>query len=131
MYQLDSKLLRMPLEIRQAIVQYVLPAQLHINLDVNKISMSVCLAPENDERSTCCTYITHRNKFDGYERVSHRCENADERNAKINEIWARRLRSTWGPHWRCEQSTENGYTLDLSMFMVCKKLYVFRCSYHD
>lgn len=66
MYQPASTLLQTPLEIRHAIFSHVLPAEVHVHLDVNRINMSVCLAPEKEKLSTCYTYISNCKKHDGF-----------------------------------------------------------------
>jgi hypothetical protein len=37
--------------------------------------------------------------------------------------WARRLRSSWGPHWKCEEDAKNlGCGPSLALAMACKRL---------
>jgi hypothetical protein len=111
--QHESKLLSMPVEIRQAIYAQTFHGQTHAFLSQGRIHLSVCLQPNlGDDR------------HDGRERVTTTHWRQDDPG------WARRLRSTWGVHWECEEAayTERAdlherrryHTYDL--FFVCKKM---------
>jgi hypothetical protein len=111
--QHESKLLSMPAEIRQAIYAQIFHGQTHAFLSQGRIHLSVCLQPNlGDDR------------HDGRERVTTPDWRQDDPG------WARRLRSTWGVHWECEEAAYGGRT-DLhehrhyqtyDLFCACKKM---------
>jgi hypothetical protein len=44
-------------------------------------------------------------------------------------MWARRLRSSWGPHWKCEEvalrtddNYEAAYGINTAVLLVCKRM---------
>ncbi|KAL5328193.1 hypothetical protein ACEPPN_001689 [Leptodophora sp. 'Broadleaf-Isolate-01'] len=85
--QSQSKLLSAPLEIRRAIYTQISSGHLHALRSQSKFRFSGCLQPNLGD-----------SEHAGYERrVS--AENDDASQAQ----WARRLSSSWGPHWECEE----------------------------
>ncbi|KFY70986.1 hypothetical protein V499_08799 [Pseudogymnoascus sp. VKM F-103] len=77
----------MPVEIRQAIYAQIFHGQTHAFLWQGRIQLSACLQPNlGDDR------------HDGRERVTTTHWRRDDPG------WARRLRSTWGVHWECEEA---------------------------
>jgi hypothetical protein len=89
--QRESRLMSMPVEIRRAIYASVIDDyHIHAFLSEGRIQLSTCLQPNLGDH-----------KHDGHDRKS---ENISW------PKWARRLRSSWGPHWECEELalSENG-----------------------
>ncbi|RYO91860.1 hypothetical protein DL762_001940 [Monosporascus cannonballus] len=83
--QSQSRFFPMPIEIRQAIYAHIIPSAVHLFLQQeDKVAVSACIGPcpERD--------------LSGMERRS----TGDWR---TDAIMARRLRSSWGPHWKCEE----------------------------
>ncbi|RYP67238.1 hypothetical protein DL769_005815 [Monosporascus sp. CRB-8-3] len=82
--QSQSRFFPMPIEIRQAIYAHIIPSAVHLFLQQDKVAVSACIepCPERD--------------LSGMERRS----TGDWR---TDAIMARRLRSSWGPHWKCEE----------------------------
>jgi hypothetical protein len=76
-------LLYVPLEIRRSIYLYLIPTQLHISLpqSANSIHITPCVEPDLNAN------------LGGAER----CYRSDD------SIFSSRIRSSWGPHWRCEE----------------------------
>lgn len=117
--QRESKLLSAPAEIRRAIYANIIPSQIHAFLSQGRIQLSVCLQPNLGD--DC---------HDGREREIRGEESSQAK-------WARRLRSSWGPHWECEQVAlaEN---IDLhehcrnhiyNLLFVCKKMFLDVCDF--
>ncbi|RYP23576.1 hypothetical protein DL765_001090 [Monosporascus sp. GIB2] len=115
--QSQSRFFSMPIEIRQAIYAHIIPYAVHIFFQQDKVVVSACieLCPERD--------------LSGFERRS----TGDWR---TDAIMARRLRSSWGPHWKCEEVALGiGDSYDDKMcdvahdatmtavLAVCKKMY--------
>jgi hypothetical protein len=125
--QPGSKLFSTPLEIRQEIYSYLIPYGLHAYLsDRGQLQLSGCVEPcvnggmEGDERR-------------GMEDFSPE-----------DPVWLRRLMSSWGPHWRCEEMAQriqywfpgaskidaSDSNKDLTVLRVCKKMYVLHTQQH-
>jgi hypothetical protein len=117
-FQLQSKLFNSPLEIRQQIYGYLLPRGAHLYLRQNTLCISKCFDRSRDGNF-------------GYERRVSRfppelCS---------DEVWKRRLRSTWGPHWECEElagglegSRDIASEENLAFLRVCRRAYVLPSS---
>ena len=111
--QHESKLLSVPAEIRRAIYAEIFHGQTHAFLSQGRIHLSVCFQPNLGD--DC---------HDGRERGT----TAEKR--RDDPRWVRCLRSSWGPHWECEQAAYPEKT-DLhehrrhhayDLFSVCKKM---------
>ncbi|RYP70894.1 hypothetical protein DL771_005144 [Monosporascus sp. 5C6A] len=115
--QSQSRFFSMPIEIRQAIYAHIIPDSVHLFLQQDKVAVSACIepCPERD--------------LSGLDRRS----TGDWR---TDAIMARRLRSSWGPHWKCEEvalGIGDSYddkmcdvARDVTMtavLAVCKKMY--------
>lgn len=116
--QEQSHLLSVPLELRQAIYACIIPNAVHVFLRKGRIAISMCIEP--DIAGDLC----------GNERKPSRGELRET-------IWARRLRSSWGPHWQCEEIAQRtaGYRSQAScdfdprettvaFLFVCTRMYV-------
>lgn len=110
--QLECKLFSAPLELRRAIYSYILSEQIHITIQCGELHLLACVTP----------YLANERDI-GLERKSI----ADWPN---DAVLARRLRSSWGPHWRCEeeaQKVKSGNkgegTWDISVVLtLCKRM---------
>ncbi|KAF2808828.1 uncharacterized protein BDZ99DRAFT_40471 [Mytilinidion resinicola] len=101
--QLESRLLLAPYDIRRAIYVHLIPDRVHVVLREGKIHISACVQQ------------TPGFDYDGLERQVP----GDDRD---EPVYARRLRSWWGPHWKCEEvaaSVEHNYE---AVFHVCKRM---------
>ncbi|KAF2731012.1 hypothetical protein EJ04DRAFT_514854 [Polyplosphaeria fusca] len=111
--QRQSRLLQLPAELQQAIFIDCIPNRIHICLQQDKLRCFTCVLSATG---------------DG--------ENLDDSKrepgsgAHSNALWARRLASSWGSHWRCE---EMAYTrprerpmiqnTPMSLLLVCKEMF--------
>ncbi|KAH8903810.1 hypothetical protein BR93DRAFT_930952 [Coniochaeta sp. PMI_546] len=82
--QKQSPFLSLPLEIRNAIYADLVPKAVHISLRHGRVSISTCIEP----------------KIGRYQSGIERRPPGDHRS---ETLWARRLQSSWGPHWQCEE----------------------------
>jgi hypothetical protein len=92
MIQSQSALLRLPAELRHEIHSYLLPDEIHVRLRGDKCYLAACFEHTNPWRR-CAS---------GHEREPWTKNNVDYRETKA--VYTRRLQSTWGPHWMCEES---------------------------
>jgi hypothetical protein len=124
-----SALLQLPLELRHEVYSYILPAQIHIRLEDNRLTLSMCMQPDKDKYSTASVQKFGGVPHDGYERKPYD-PSVFQHASRL--VWARRLRSTWGPHWTCEERLtkepkEDGIGNDLGpvgLLLVCRTMYV-------
>jgi hypothetical protein len=112
--QLQTKLFTSPLEIRQQIYSYLLPCGAHVYFRQNKLCISRCFDRGQERR------------FGDERRVSGVTQTVCS-----DRVWHRRLRSTWGPHWECEElacglegSRDIANEASLAFMQVCKRAYV-------
>ena len=110
--QHESKLLSVPAEIRGEIYAHIFQGQTHAFMSQGRLHLSVCLRPSLGD--DC---------HDGRERRTMAERSLDTR-------WARRLQSSWGSHWECEE-TAYPEKADLhehyrhhirNLLFVCKKM---------
>jgi hypothetical protein len=116
MSQLESTLLQLPLEISHEIYSYILPSQVHVCLRGNKLCLSKCLDPTADFRD----FYGHNRDYP----LSLVCTPRTIRDFVSHVVRVRRIQSTWGPHWMCEEDMKTTNTLDISLFLVCRRVYV-------
>lgn len=85
--QAVNMLLNSPIEIRRAIYVHLIDTRgVHIVRTENgEFSLSACVGPD--------LYAGHT----GYERRT-------TNDAWSDPVWGRRLVSSWGPHWECEEN---------------------------
>jgi hypothetical protein len=116
--QLQSKFFTAPAEIRYAILANVVPETVHLSLNKKGLGLSPCVQRDNDDDPNCwnrCRTIGPDSGTDS--RVS-------------DSIYASRLRSSWGEHWRCESLVaykQDNKDLDQRsdpLILVCKQMYV-------
>ena len=115
--QLQSKFFALPAELRLAIYAYFIPDQLHIfPHEERSFRFSGCVQQEEDEDPDCRSQRSNDLEIWKY--------------PASDPICGRRLRSSWGPHWRCEESAmqmgeayEKGHDATMmSLFLVCKRM---------
>jgi hypothetical protein len=107
----ESRLLKVPTEIQHAIYMYLLPEHIHVYNRREKMYVSVCVTSNPNAE--------HKDEHIGLERQS------SSNDGFSNRVWARRLRSDWGPHWQCQESILNedpGTRLSLTLLLVCKTM---------
>ena len=108
--QLGSGLFLAPIEIRRAIYVHLIPNGVHVFFRQGKIHLSVCVEPspagdhDGSDRKTTGDWLS-------------------------DTMWARRLRSSWGPHWKCEEvatRTDDNYEaacdINMTVLLVCKRM---------
>ncbi|KAH3950607.1 hypothetical protein HBH53_072160 [Parastagonospora nodorum] len=101
--QTNSRLLQAPYDIQRQIFNYLLPRDVHVFMHEDILRISECVGcPEADEYYSGL----EREKDVGY------------------DVWARRLKSTWGRHWKCEETMREGKAnIDMYVLLTtCKKL---------
>ena len=105
MSQPKSALLRLPAELRHQVYLYILPDGIHIRLHGSELNLSPCL--EQPQPRTSPHVGGYERKPDGYGDI----------------LWGRRLDSTWGPHWMCEEHVSTiTDKFDLTLALVCKSM---------
>lgn len=117
--QHESKLLSAPAEIRRAIYANIIYCQIHAFLSQGRILLSECLQPNLGD-----------DYHDGHERETMAEGSSDAR-------WARRLRSSWGAHWECEevafaQNTDlhkHSHHCIYNLLFLCKKMFLDVCDF--
>ncbi|KAK8036288.1 hypothetical protein PG993_008902 [Apiospora rasikravindrae] len=111
--QLDSQFMSAPAEIRRAIYEHL----------VTSSSIHLFLSPQGRLQVTTCLEPSTSPPLGGFfdPDEGHRPKDAGEN----DPTWARRLRSLWGPHWKCEEAS---YARDLdhisNLLSVCKKMFL-------
>jgi hypothetical protein len=115
--QLGSRLLCAPLEIRRAIYAYLVPYGVHASMRGDNVFLSACIQPHPN------------NSLSGEERTIQRgwamlC---------VDPRFSRRLRSSWGPHWECQEIASRDHpnpellidyddlNIDLNVLRVCHR----------
>jgi hypothetical protein len=85
--QLGSKLLQLPYDIRRDIFSYVVLRSIHIIHFEGRLERSDCIA----------TSVEQDGEHEvGYERRLEGSSGSDE---EKENVWGRRLESSWGVHW--------------------------------
>jgi len=87
--QLRLGLCQMPTEIRRWIYSYIVAGEMHLFLQDGKLSLCDCVTRNPSSQD------------DGYERRATGVPS-------LEAVWARRLASSWGPHWNCEARKGGG-----------------------
>jgi hypothetical protein len=89
--QHQCKFFAAPTEIRQVIYAHLIPDRIHLSLCKNEIRLSACVQRDKDDNPDCM-YM----QLDGADILS-------DSHLK-DAVYARRVQSSWGPHWRCEEA---------------------------
>ncbi|OAL44288.1 hypothetical protein IQ07DRAFT_592364 [Pyrenochaeta sp. DS3sAY3a] len=112
----SNRLLSLPSELRRNIYQYTFPDQVHLRCQDGITRISRCVQPYEDRHSP-------RNwNHGGWERKSH-----TEISCRRDPILGRRVQSTWGPHWKCEEHAhieDEEMTQVTSLLRSCKDMFV-------
>jgi hypothetical protein len=101
--QTNSKLLEAPYDFRCQIFSHLLSRHVHVFVHEDILRTSACIrCPEADDY------------YPGLERE----------NDVSYDVWARRLRSTWEPHWKREEMMREGRAnMNMNALLcTCKKL---------
>ncbi|ORY14785.1 hypothetical protein BCR34DRAFT_212293 [Clohesyomyces aquaticus] len=111
--QLESSFFVPPVEIRDAIYVYLVPERrIHLFLRNQRLQLSGCDQPDKDDTP----YHPKYPQFD-----PRTCQNSDD------HVYWRRLQSPWGPHWRCEESVNDGaaesYLFATDVLLTCKRMF--------
>lgn len=119
--QHQSAFFTTPTEIRHAIYANIVPDQIHVScretddrISGRGLRFSPCVQLEKDGDADC---------------IKQRASKADW-NADMNSwspTFLRRLQSSWGPHWRCEETlfhANDNCTIKnaLAPLFVCKRM---------
>lgn len=90
--QQQPRLLEVPYDVRRQIYDYIVPSSVHIWCVGGVIRLFSCVPhPAADPKDP------------GKECKEGLPLGEDEWNNSHTEIWAARLQSSWGPHWKCEE----------------------------
>lgn len=115
--QLGSGLFLAPIEIRYAIYVHFVPNRVHVFFRQGKIHLSMCVEP------------SPAGDHDGSDRKTTGSDRQTLDDWFLDSIWARRLRSSWGPHWKCEEvalRTDDNYEaacgINMAVLLVCKRM---------
>jgi hypothetical protein len=115
--QLGSGLFLAPIEIRRAIYVYLIPNGVHVFFRQGKIHLSVCVEP------------SPAGDHDGSDRKTTGSDRQTLDDWFSDTMWARRLQSSWGPHWKCEEvvsRTADNYEaacgINMAVLLVCKRM---------
>ncbi|KAF2826981.1 hypothetical protein CC86DRAFT_466738 [Ophiobolus disseminans] len=117
--QPQSPLLTTPYDIRLSILSLILPTNIHLHQHSKHLSFSVCTGHTSADTSS-----------PGKERLwgltyLHPGDSDADLQARMRR-YGRRLQSTWGPHWRCEEDVvrrrEGEWGWD-GVAGTCKSLY--------
>ncbi|KAH7345840.1 hypothetical protein BKA66DRAFT_554916 [Pyrenochaeta sp. MPI-SDFR-AT-0127] len=106
--QLQSKFFAAPAEIRFAIYAYLIPRRIHLSFKKGFRPLP-CVQRDEDGDANCLVRKTNNDCFTTKPCVS-------------DPIFLRRLRSSWGSHWRCEEQHPWQFdNLAMPLFRVCKR----------
>jgi hypothetical protein len=98
-----------PIEIHHALYAYLIPGGVHLFLRQGKARFTACVEPSPSD------------DLDGFERRTTGYFLSDT-------IWARRLRSSWGLHWKCKETlsrmndNEDAWITTSVLLLACKRL---------
>ncbi|RYP90037.1 hypothetical protein DL770_003817 [Monosporascus sp. CRB-9-2] len=108
--QAQSRLFSLPVELRQAIYDHIIPYAVHLFQQDKNVTISACIEPYPDR------HLSGRERYFAGDW-------------RTDATMARRLRSSWGPHWNCEEvarRTGVGHddeTTLTAILATCKKMY--------
>jgi hypothetical protein len=108
--QLQSKFFASPTEIRHAIYAHIIPDGVHLLLCDNTFRLLPCVQRANDGDPDCDS------------RKSH--DDVPDSNT-LDTLYPRRLQSSWGEHWRCEENMlkkrgKDDINIATALLCVCK-----------
>ncbi|GAO17268.1 hypothetical protein UVI_02061140 [Ustilaginoidea virens] len=82
--RLSNHFFRLPIELRHHVYSYIVPSRVHVHLGKRG---TLCV-------STCVNPASRGDRF---------CFDRRSTGDPSAEVWGRRLNSSWGSHWRCEE----------------------------
>ncbi|KAF2789376.1 hypothetical protein K505DRAFT_284515 [Melanomma pulvis-pyrius CBS 109.77] len=118
--QHECKFFVAPAEIRRAIYAHLIPDQIHLFLHEKRLRLSACMQRDKDDHPDC------------YNRRSKEAHPPNDRDVP-DPNYPLRLRSSWGSHWRCEETAKriremacetNCTIAATALFLVCKRMFV-------
>jgi len=71
-----------------------------------------------DKWSSCSTINPDTKAYDGNERGGYILGDLKQ---VPRAMWARRLESSWGPHWMCEEDLEKN-KFNVSLLLTCRRM---------
>jgi hypothetical protein len=115
--QHQCKFFAAPAEIRYAIYAHLIPDRIHLSLCEKGFRLSPCAQRDRDGSPNCINQESN-------DRNSIRVRHAED------PIYVRRLRSSWGSHWRCEETAiqmeeerkMNWDNTAIALLLVCKRM---------
>lgn len=119
-HQFESKFVVAPAEIRREIYVHLIPNQIHLFRYEKGLRLSACVQRYQDDRPNY------------FEQQSNNARLSIDPDAP-DPVYARRLGSSWGSHWRCEESAmrlrHNDCETDsniyaIALLLVCKRMLV-------
>lgn len=110
-----SKLLNIPYDVRREIYNHLIPPSYHVYFEEGRRRLSPCvLSPVIPPRVS------------GWERRHNFPESMQDWKDEQLALWARRLQSSWGEHWNCEEAAHGVNAKMASMaetlLQTCEKL---------
>ena len=112
----QSRLLSLPLEVRDAIYAYIIPDAFHVLTRQGRFAFTRCLNNENERLLT------------GDAKRSTEEYPTTMDNLPSENLWRRRSLSSWGPHFQCEGTqtpaakNSDSYRATMAMLLSCKKM---------
>lgn len=98
--QSQSPFFRLALELRQVIYSHLLPDAIDVFMQDDKVITSACVMPEQTWDLDGSERRTAQDSLEDFRWIQER---QITKPLPKDHTWARRVRSTWGPHWRCEE----------------------------
>lgn len=106
----------LPTELRHAIYRFLIPDKVHLSINSSSIQLSPCIQCDGDHEAT------------GFCRTQSRHHLLNDRMHTKECALVRRLQSSWGWHWRCEEQAQGmqvntGENLDdslMTLLLACK-----------
>jgi hypothetical protein len=114
--QHQCKFFAAPAEIRYAIYAYLIPDRIHLSFREKRFRLSLCIQRDQDGAPNCINRQSNAANLVG--------------DGEKDSIYARRLRSSWGSHWRCEEIAiqmeeeceMNWDNTAKALLLVCKRM---------
>ncbi|KAK8057588.1 hypothetical protein PG996_011525 [Apiospora saccharicola] len=113
--QLDSQFMSAPAETRRAIYQHI----------VTSSSIHIFLSPQGHLQVSTCLEPSISPPLGGFHQTPSERRRCPKNAGENDPTFARRLMSSWGPHWECEEASQ-ARDLDCTsnLLSVCKKMFL-------
>ncbi|KAH6613095.1 hypothetical protein C7974DRAFT_476186 [Boeremia exigua] len=119
---LQCALLMAPLEVRNEIYTLLIPSQFHMSLQGDSFCLARCIEPRQDRDDKSRRHFVYDPPDALIRDEDHYRIRADE---VSTPLWALRLESTWGPHWKCKEAAINGSVesrFGVSLLLLCRRI---------